>query len=293
MVREGWDIDVIVRPRMKNDVGGAVQSGGVVQLFVDGAAVSNNSTGSGAVRARGDESSNNLIVNDGDTSGEGEVFIGTATATTNSGIVGNRHETVLAKIISITNANPDANGTNVPTGVSPVGQFKFSAAAHTNSKNGLNDAVLSGIIFNVTATNVALDGSGFYIYNKADSTTKTQCRAYRENTDTELVDAHHASGSFVVECKGLDAAAINTEIDQGSDATFVLEGLINNAQVSSSASSTLQVALQDFTTLSEKNFGRDSSTDSHIHWLDKDSTTTNFYWIEYPETVVKSTSYQS
>ena len=294
IVPEGSDIDVIVRPRLKTDVGGAT-SNDVVQLYINHTAASNNSTGSGAVRARGDESSNNLIANDADTTSDGEVFIGTATATVNSIIVGNRNETVLAKIISITNANPDANGTNVPTGISPVGQFKFSAAAHTNSKDGLNDAVLSGIIFNVTATNVNLNGSGFKLYNKADSSTKATCTPFYTNTTNKLSGQPNgsASGSFVVECKGLDADAVNTEVDQGSDLTLVLEGNVVNAQISSSAASTLQVSMQDFTSLSQKTFRSDNSTSNHIHWLDKDTTTTNFYWIEYPETVVKSTSYQS
>ncbi|MBI3332027.1 S-layer homology domain-containing protein [Candidatus Peregrinibacteria bacterium] len=293
VVPEGSDVDVIVRPRMKNDVGGAT-SADVIGLFVDHTAASNNSTGTGAIRARGDESSNNLTANDGDTSGEGEVFIGTATATTNSRMVGNRNESVLAKIISITNANPDPNGTNVPTGTSPVGQFKFSAAAHTNSKNGLNDAVLSGIIFNVIATNVGMNGSGFQLYNKADSTTKQQCHTFEENASTDqIMGASRASGSFVVVCRHLDTAAINTEIDQGSDLTLVLEGVVNNAQVSSTAASTLQVSFQNFTTLSQKIFGHIVSTRSRVEWVDKDTASTSFFWIEYPETVIKSTSYQS
>ena len=296
IVPEGSDIDVIVRPRMKNDVGGATGAD-IIQLYVDRTAASNNGTGSGAVRARGDESSNNLDKNDEDTNGEGEVFIGTATATANARIVGSRNETVLAKIISITNANPDANGTNVPTGTSPVGQFKFSAAAHTNSKNGLNDAVPSGIIFNVIATNVAMNGSGFQLYNKADTSTKQQCYAFTDNTAEatigQIMGASRASGSFIVECRGLDTAAINTEIDQGSDLILVLEGVVNNAQISSSAASTLQVSLQNFTTLSQKTFSHAASTNSRIAWIDKDTTSTRFYWIEYPETVVKSTSYQS
>ncbi len=292
VVPEGTDVDVIVRPRLRTDVGGATAQ--VIQLFVDHTQVSNNATGSGAIRARGDESSNNLTANDGDATAEGEVFIGTATATTNSRIVGNRNESVLAKIVSITNANPDPNGTNVPTGVTPIGQFKFTTAAHGNSKNGLNDAVLSGVIFNVTATNVTMDSSGFFLYNKGDATTKERCRGFYINTQTELSGANYlASGSFVVECKGLDAATVNTDIDQGADITVVLEANVKNAQVSSSSTSTVQVSIQDFTSIGQKTFGNDASTDNHMHWLDKDTTTTNVYWLDYPETVVKSTSYQS
>jgi len=293
VIPEGQDIDVIVRPRMKTDVSGAT-SAQVIQLFVSSEAQSNNTTGSGAVRGRGDQSSNNLDKNDGDATAEGEVFIGTATATTNSIISGGRNEVVLAKITAITNANPDPNGTNVPTGVSPVGQFKFAAAAHGNSKDGLNDAVLSGVIFTVNATNVAMDGSGFKLYNKADSTVKQQCRSYLTASNTQITGGdNRASGSIIVECRDLDTAAINTEIDQGTDLTLVLEGEVNNAQVSSSATSTLQISIQDFTSIAQKSMTRSSTTSNHLNWVDKDTTSTLFYWLEYPETVVKSTSYQS
>ena len=278
---------------MKTDVAGGT-SNQVIQFFIAKQAVSDESTGSGAVRARGDESSNNLTANDGDANTEGEVYIGTTTAAANAFIVGNKNRSVLAKITSITNASNDANGSAVPTSISDIGAFKFAAAAHSNSKNGLNDAVLSGVVFNINATNVSVDPTSFKLYNKDNSSdgNKVACTAYRGST--AIVGT--ASGAFAVECKGLDASSvINTEIDQGDDLTLVLEANITDPSNSTvGAVSTLQVSLQQFNSIGRNTFGvTNASTISHLQWLDKDTTTTKFTWVEYSDTTVKSTSYQS
>jgi hypothetical protein len=291
--KEGQNLDVIIRPRMKSDEQGAT-SKQTIQFFLAKQAVSDNSTGSGSVRARGIESSNNLSANDGaggSSATSGEIFIGSDTATnTNAIIMGNMHHTVLSKITSITNANPDADNTNVPTGPSrPFGQFKFTAATNSNTLNGLNKAVLSGVIFNVNATNVLM-GSGdqtsastsdFKFYNKADASTKVTCTA----------SVATASGSFTVSCRNLSTSSVDTELDSGESNTFVLEGEVVNSKVSTSATSTLQASLIDFTSMQQTETL--TSTTSHLWWLDKDTSTTNFYWVEYPDTVVNSTSYKS
>jgi hypothetical protein len=298
VVPKGQDVKILAKPVIKTDVNGAL-SGENVQLFVTSQAVSNNASGSGAVRARGDQSSNNLVANDGNTTANGEVYVGrTSAATTNADISGSKNSTVLSKITSITNANPDANGTNVPTGVSDLGQFKIAAAPNSNSKFGLNKVVLSGVIFNVNATNVALDTTTFKFYNKSNSTATSSCTSM---TSAGVALAGTASGSFVVECKGLGAGTtVNTTIDQGTDQTFVLQANVTNNKVSSSATSTLQVTLQNFDSNSRTTFGP-GSTSSHFEWIDQDTgtaacgtgTTCTFLWIEYPDTTVKSTSYQS
>lgn len=293
VVPEGEDIDVIVRPKMKTDVAGG-SSNDIVWLFMTDQNVSDESSGSGAVRARGDESSNNLTANDEDATAEGEVFIGTNSAAANAVIVGNKNVSVLAKITSITNASQDANGSAVPTDVSDIGSFKFAAAAHSNSKNGLNDAVLSGIVFNVNATNVSIAADSFKLYNKANSSdgNKVACTAYRGTTAI----AGTASGTFTVDCHSLNSnTLIDTEIDQGDDVTLILEANVTDPSNSAvGAVSTLQASLSQFNSITRTTFGPDTtSTISHLTWLDKDTTTTSFTWVEYPETTVKSTSYQS
>jgi len=286
VVPKGQDIAVTVRPRVKTDDQGAT-SGQDIALFITSQAVSNNTTGSGAVRARGDQSSNNLSANDADASAEGEVFIGVDSAAANAAVVGNVNEVVLAKITSIANANPDADNTNVPTGVSPFGQFRFTAATNANTLNGLNRATLSGVIFNVTATNVAITNGSFKFYNKADSSTKATCTGITSGGTTI---ATTYSGSLMVRCPALESTSVNTEIASGQSVTFVLEGDVSNSKISSGSTSTLQATIQDFTSKSNTNFGYNQS---HIEWNDEDTAVTVFDWIEYPDTQVKSTSYKS
>lgn len=288
VIPEGERVDVLVRPVMKTDsAGGLINQ--KIQLFVSGQSVADDSTGSGAIRARGSESTKTLDANDGDTSGEGEIFIGTDTPTTNSArILGNNNVVVFAKITSITNANPDADNTNVPTGVSPFGQFKFTAAVNNNNLDGADKAVLSGIIFNVNATNVllgtgdqtALGTSDFKLYNKSDSSTKHTCTA----------SVATASGSMTVTCRNLSTGNVDVTLESGESTTFVLEGDVQNTQISASSTSTLQATIQDFTSISNTTF---STAASHLMWSVVDTDTTPFFWIEYPDTVVKSTSYKS
>ena len=293
VVPEGEEVDILVRPRVKTDTQGAV-SGQVVQFFMDNQNVADEATGSGAVRARGDESSNNLSANDEDTSGEGEVFIGTDSETTNGYIAGAKNIAVMSKIVSITNASDDPNGSAIPIGLSDIGKFKFTGANHTNSKNGNNASILSGIIFNVNATNVALNASAgnFRVYNAEDATNTSNCTVYR-NDSNRLATTGTASGSLLVDCNGLYAASTVTDINPGASLTLVLQGNVTDQNSSSvGAPSTLQVSLQDFDSTSRYLYGIENRTYySHIEWEDTDTSDTEFRWIEYPTTVVKSTSY--
>lgn len=295
VVKDGQNQIVTVRPRLKSDEQGAT-SAQTIGIWLTKQAVSNNVTGSGAVRARGLQSSNNLIANDGNGTNNGEVFIGRdSVATTNLDISGPLNQSVLAKITSIANANPDADNTNVPTGVSPFGQFTFTAATNTNSLNGLNKATLSGVIFNVNATNVNLNAAAgnFRFYRATDSSNKSNCTAYTGAGApvAGVAIAGTASGSFLVECKGLKASSVDTRIPSGTSVTYVLEGNITNSKVGTSTSG-LQASIQDFTTMSTTSFGI-TSGNSHIDWADEDTTSTYFKWIEYGDTTIKSTSYKS
>ena len=296
VVMQGQNLKVIVRPRIKSDDQGSTVNQ-VVQLWLTKQAVVDGSTGSGAVRARGAQSSNDLVANSGDTTANGEIFIGTDSATTNSDIVGNINRVVFAKITSITDANPDSglnNGNpNVPVGVSPFGQFKFTAATNTNSLNGLNKFTLSGVIFNINATNVTMTSNAFKIYNKNDASTKVTCKSRYSADGIGIGSSGTASGSFLVDCTALAGSTIDTRVNSGDSVTFVLEGNIINAKVSSSANSTLQASLQNFTSATNNAYGSTATTLNSIEWLDQDTVNTVFYWIEYPDTVVKSTSYKS
>jgi hypothetical protein len=191
--------------------------------------------------------------------------------------------------------NKSTLNTAIPTGTQrQIGQFKFSTAAANNLKNGTNKWTLSGVIFNVNATNVAL-GTGdntaaatstFKFYNKADQTVKATCTAAATSTS-----GAGSSGSLVVTCRNLQTtSSVLTQIDPGTDATFVLEAQVANAKISNNSTSTLQVSLQNFTDPAAQTL---SSTDAHIVWadLENSSTVTKFNWVEYPETSVNGTSY--
>jgi hypothetical protein len=139
----------------------------------------------------------------------------------------------------------------------------------------------------VNATNVLLGtgdqrslASDFYFYNKVNSTVRQQCFANVKN----------ASGSFFVSCGNLPNSGVNTRIDAGTDATFVLEADVDNPKVANT-NSTLQVSLTSFSTPFASAFG---TAKSHLEWHDQDAvTSTKFFWMDYPETTVNSTSYQS
>ena len=302
VVPDGDDVDIIVRPRMKTDEQGG-SSNQIIALFVGSGAANYDNV---VVQARGGESSNDLSISDQDGSAEGEIFIGAETATSNSNsnstISGNKNVSVLSKITSITNANPDANGTSVPTGVTAIGQFKFTAAAHGNSKNGDNDATLSGIVFNVNATNVNIDATTVRLYNKADQTKTQNCDIYESSSPSASYEIDGtASGTLLVECKGLVASNVDTEIDEGTDTTFVLEADVTNpnSAAGNGGVSVLQVSLQKFDSISASTFGALGGTNrAHVQWIDKDQVNTYaagnvFLWVEYPETSIKSTSYNS
>ena len=286
--RASSTITVLVRPRLKTDEQGGV-SNEVISFFLGAGSSSSDNI---VVQARGVESSNDLLMSNGDGVAEGEIFIGASTATANNNknayIVGNKNVSVLTKITSITNANPDANGTAVPTGMSAIGQFTFAAAPHNNSKNGDNDVVIDGIVFNVKATNIVIDATSFTLHNKADSTKTASCQPHY--LSGEAFTAANVSGAFTVLCNNLEASATDTEVDEGENGTFVLSASITNPSLNPAGSSVLQVSLENFNSI-DSSFG---VTGSHIRWKDDDQfTNAVFDWIDYPEATVQSTSYSS
>lgn len=276
VIPDGVNLDVLARLRMKSDEQGAL-SGESFQLFLGAAAVSDNSTGQGAVRARGRQSSSNLAANDGDALAEGEVFIGTDTAAPNREIVSNRHTVVLSKFTNFTNANPDADNTNVPTGISPFAQFKITTATHANTLYGLNRAALDSFVIYVNATNVSMDASAFKLYNKADSSTKVSVVA---ESLAGVPLTGQVTGNFRIRVTNLAASAVDAVFESGETSTLVLEGNILNSNVTPSLSSGLQGSLD--------------LTDQFFSWFDRDALTNKrFNGVEYSDTVVRSTNYRS
>ena len=291
---EGEEVSVFVRPRMKSDVNGGA-SDESIQLFVNKEeTVDDNSVG--AILARGRESSNDLVSNNEDDVEDGEIFIGVNAPAPNQYIIGRKHTSVLSKIVSITNANPDSNGSSISSGVVPFGQFAFMAADNKNSWSGFNDVVLSDILFNVNSTNVELAYDSFRIYNKADATTKKTCTVYKSGDETPLTT--NTPGALVVDCRDLTSGSgglVNTAIDPNKKATFVLEAEVVRSSVRPEANSTLQAQIQQFNNSENTTYGHSAyDTRSHIRWQDMDSDIDGtFTWMEHPSSAVSSTSYRN
>lgn len=275
---------VIVRPRMKSDLEGAV-SGGDVRFFIAGAPVQVEGVERGAVHARGIISNNELVMNDGDDSATGEIFIGANTPGANRDIAGNTHQVVLSKIVSIVNASPDANGGNVPLGVLPVGQFRFSAGVNTNALNGLNDVRLHSMIFTVSSSGVSFEQNSFVLYNKADASQKASCIPVHPNNTT--ITADPLTGTFLVACNGFEATQVHTTFGAGATMTLVLEANIRDATTEAA----LQVSLRNFNNRGSTAYGPAAS---HVLWEDRDTgATTPFFWFNHPDGTVNGPQYRN
>lgn len=281
-------IDVSVRARLKSDVDGAVTNENI-QLMIPQNPVINATTGEGAVHAQTVTTAMVLSGNDGDAVQEREVFIGTSTAGPNADIKSTTHRSVLAKIVAIANANPDANGSNIPTGVADVGQFGITAAPNSNAKNGLNKVVFDKLLFTLSAVNVQFNADSVKFFNKADGSWSNACSV----VDLSGVVQHGSivpSGAVYLSCIGLSSSGVNTVVDPGSTQTFVVQMNVINPKVNSAMNSVLQVSLSSFDSMALGTYGYSAS---HVEWIDRDTSGTSFFWIEFPDTVVKSTAYQS
>lgn len=263
-IGKGEGQDVLVRPRMKSDEQGSV-SGDTFAVSV------------ARVEARGLASGNTLVQNDGDSTSEGEVIVGRSTAGPNLPISGPIHTVVHAKIVSITNANPDPNGSAISSGVQPTGQFKLTTAAHNNTKNGSNDVVVDQLSFVVNATNVLLSTDDFALYDKANNILR-QNGARFETLGGQPIVGSTITGTFRVVFDQISGrGVVNSAIDMGTNKTFVVQTTVLNPKIANT-NSTLQVSLE---------------TD-RIVWFDMDSSSQiERTGINYPDSIVHSTSYQS
>jgi len=276
--------DILIRARMKSDETGGI-SNEPIQLWLTGQAVAADHTGSGAVNARGVASSTRIAANDGDGTAEGELFIGTDHPAGNRDIIGTLHTSILSTITAIENDSSDPAGSAIATGTRTIGALRFHSATHGNAQNGSNDVVIDDLLFTVSATNVHIDSSTFFLFNTADHGTTHACSAI-DSSGGAL--AGYIIGSFFVSCTGLAAASIASGIDSGGVINLALKGDIINPQVSGSAHSFLQLSLQEFTS-PRLNF---SVGGSHIHFLDQDAAESeDFYWVDLPVTEVQSTGY--
>jgi len=179
------------------------------------------------------------------------------------------HTVVMAKIASVENANPDANGTTVPTGTNrDIGQFKYIVAAGlANTLGGLNDVIPVMNPFDVESSNVLFDPNGFFLYNKSNATERIPCQS------------NGSSGNVRVTCVSSNNPSVDMEIDQGQSISLSLSATILNSQIQSSQGSRLKV----FADIGE----------SGIEWLDQDNLiSVNFKGLRLGDQRVGSTEYR-
>ena len=261
VIQRDEEKNFFVRAQVNSDTDGGV-SGDTVTLSLTSA-----TTGNTALEARGKASLMDLDQNDGDSTSEGEIFIGREDAGANSTITGETHDVVLAKIAFINGLTTDSDNSPIPTGLTTFAGLQFGTESNSNSFNGLNDAIITSIIFNVSATNVEFDSSSFALYNPSNPGVTASCSG---STTT---------GVITVTCSSLDSSSINTVIGQSDSIELALQGDVTNPQINA-GTSTLQAQLQ----------GLGNRGSGPITWNDEETT---FPWVDLDSSTVRSTLYRT
>ena len=148
-----------------------------------------------------------------------------------------------------------------------MARFSFTAANHDNSAGGLNKAEIATLVFRLSAINVAVDSTSFYLYNSENSSVTSPCSA----SDT--------TGTITITCEDLDESSVNTAISQGGSIDLILHGTVDNPQVSPGVS-ILQAILQNLD---------NPAVPGTVEWTDE---VTNFDWVDVNVSTVKSTYYR-
>ena len=257
-VRKDRDVEVRVHAAMNPDTRGGT-SGETATLTLTA-----STGGNAAVEARGDASLIDLSQNDGDGTAEGEIFIGRNTPGGNNAITGNTHDIVGAKIINIINCATDTDETPVPNGDRIFAEFCFTAAAHSNTQNGLNNVILESLTFQIEATNTVFASNSIVLLNTANT------------TDTHTCSMNAVTGSISVVCSSLEGSSVSTAIEQGQTIRLALQG-----NISPNDPATLQTSI-----------GRlgDRSSLGTVQWHDE---VTTFQWVDIGTGNVRSTVYRT
>ncbi len=175
--------------------------------------------------------------------------------------------------IAVDNINPDADGSSVPTGIYPIGGFRFTAS----EKRAL-PATITDLIFTVHAGNVRVNDERFSLYNKNNDTIHAPCYV----VDGSGTDTMH------VACEDLPDY-LSSVVDPGGSLSVVLQADILDPKADASRSSFLQVQFTDFTNPSAAAIGSDQS---HIRWIDGDGETGTEQWhLDHVPSGVQSTLY--
>lgn len=227
-VRKGEVVEQIVKVRVKSDENGGVE-GTTFQVTVKN------------VKARGVSSSNNAQPNDGDTLPEGEFFLGVDVAGPNRDIISQPRTVTMAMVDGVTNANPDADLTELGVGMVNVGQWQLNTASHTNYSSGADVWVGKKIVIDGNADNAIVENN-FVFYNKADASFTVTGRAY--TMDGVLITAPTITGRFRVIIDVPAHMQGMTTIGMGSSQTWVQRLNVLNKRVSATRASEVMMTLR-------------------------------------------------
>jgi cysteine-rich repeat protein len=258
-IPQNAEITYIVRGIVKSEAQGLDSGESVTVRLADDSAKP-------AITARGASSKDALATNDGDSSEDGEVFLGRSIPGPDQDIVGSTHDVAYAKITSIENASNDQDQSPVPTGTQTFGVFRFSAEGNDDTEDGVSSVLLDTLVFSVNATNVQFLSNSFKLINMEDASLTHDC------------SATGYTGQITVTCSGLEASDVAVEIEPDFSIELGLRGFIVNPQVNN-GSSVLQASLQS---LGNRNTG------GAVEWGDGSAT---FDWVDLDVTNVPSTTY--
>jgi cysteine-rich repeat protein len=139
--------------------------------------------------------------------------------------------------IEATNVNMDPEGMPIPSGVYPLGIFRFATASLDSSS-----ASLESIIFTVETANVVIGAQEFRFYTLEHPEQKIACTTLYSSGEPFM--SQQISGKFIVRCSNLASSNMVTTISAGSHADIVLEGNVIQSQLSAVANASVQVSVE-------------------------------------------------
>jgi|GEM_PF-1149533 cysteine-rich repeat protein len=252
---DGTEYEFFVKPIIENDSSTGVSG----EIFTP--MLSN-------VIAQGITTGNAIAQNDGDANFEGEIFRGVTHAEPNDEILvtGKPNDVVMAKLIDLSPSDPNNNSGIEEGPDQQLATFTFNTITNGNSANGINEVVINGIIFNITAINVGFANNSFELKDKSSPAESVSCA----QSGTE--------GSFFVTCDLDSNPAFSNAVVSGGTTSFTLEADATGAPINPQTPGMLSVSILSASDRSPGSFGINSS---HIKWTDSDSLTNElFYWME-------------
>jgi hypothetical protein len=144
---------------------------------------------------------------------------------------------VLPLTIQVTDANMDPEGMPVPSGVYPLGIFRFAAES-----TAVSSASLESILFSVETANVVIGAQEFRFYTPEHPEQKMACTTLYSSGDPFM--SQQISGKFIVRCSNLASGGMATTVSSRAYVDGVLEGNVVQPKLSNAAVSGVQISVE-------------------------------------------------